>query len=478
LLGSAAAVAVALLWPRTPAAAEAAPARAAAADFDHGWRSSMDRDATWSGVAGCTSSSCHAVTASAGAKRGEYGTWADADKHARAFQVLYNDRSQRIVRNLDPEHWKPATETALCLKCHASHDGVLEGTEEGFSLADGIGCESCHGASGRWLTEHYRAGFKGLSLEGKAALGMRPTKDLAHRARLCAECHVGTPDKEVNHDLIAAGHPRLNFDLGAYLGIYNKHWSHADELARYPDFEARAWALGQVASAQAALKLLASRAEGASAGGEHARPWPEFSEYDCFACHKDLTVSNVDRKAPRPRAGYPGGLPWQTWYLSDVLPLTREYAGGMPPADEALASLRKRMARPSPDPRRVGDEAADLARTMDGWLTRLESARPAGPERMRDLMARLAGDARRRADALDWDEAAQVYLGLAAVHQGLTDLGPGAVPPGVRGELAAVRRELHGAFPPGYDSPKDFRPLTADKLLAPLTRLNDQLGNR
>jgi hypothetical protein len=52
------------------------------------------------------------------------------------------------------------------------------------------------------------------------------------------------------------------------------------------------------------------------------------------------------------------------------------------------------------------------------------------------------------------------------------------VPPGVRGELAAVRRELQDAFPRGDDSPKNFRPLTADRLLAPLTRLNDQLGNR
>ena len=476
-LGSVAAAAVTGVWLRGPAVAGPVPAAAAVEDFDHGWRPSMDRAAAWSGVAGCASSSCHAVTASPGARRGEYGTWSDADKHARAFQILYDERSLRIVRNLDPGHWRPATETALCLKCHASHDGVTAGAEPGFALADGVGCESCHGASGRWLGEHFRAGFKGLSLEEKAALGLRPTKDLAHRAKLCAECHVGTEDKEVNHDLIAAGHPRLNFELGAYLGIYPKHWSHADELARYPDFEARAWAVGQVASARAALQLLAARAEGATKHGKDARPWPEFSEFACYACHKDLSVSGLDRKAPRPADAYPGSLPWGTWYLSGVLPLTAEYAGGMEPVDEAFRSLRRRMERPSPDARRAGVEAADLARAFDGWLGRLESARPAGPGRMRGLMARIAGQGRNSRKP-DWDAAAQAYLGLAALHQGITDLDPGAVPADVGGELAVLRGRLQGAFPRGYDSPKYFRTPTADRLLVPFTRLHDQLGNR
>ena len=52
------------------------------------------------------------------------------------------------------------------------------------------------------------------------------------------------------------------------------------------------------------------------------------------------------------------------------------------------------------------------------------------------------------------------------------------VPADVRGDLAALRDQLQGAFPRGYDSPKNFRPPAAERLLAPLTRLNEQLGNR
>ena len=179
----------------------------------------------------------------------------------------------------------PATKTALCLKCHSSNDGRCDNTGPRFLLSDGVGCESCHGPAGRWLTVHYRDDFRNQSPEYKASLGMRNTKDLATRAKVCTECHVGNVNKDVNHDLIAAGHPRLNFEYAAFLANYPKHWSrsrpdrppHPDFA---PDFEARAWAVGQAASAQAALDLLAYRAE-----EKHGRPWPEFAEYDCFACH-------------------------------------------------------------------------------------------------------------------------------------------------------------------------------------------------
>ena len=42
---------------------------------------------------------------------------------------------------------------------------------KGFSLADGVSCESCHGPAERWLTVHYQAGFKEKSVEEKASTG-------------------------------------------------------------------------------------------------------------------------------------------------------------------------------------------------------------------------------------------------------------------------------------------------------------------
>src|SRR5262249_51224682 len=154
----------------------------------HGFNESANREAAWMGVATCASASCHHDNGPKGSPRSEYSTWAGYDKHARAFQVLYNERSERIVRNLyGPK--AQAIKEPLCLKCHAAYESDKDRHAERFQLTDGVGCEVCHGRAEKWLTEHYRAGFKEKTLEEKAAMGLRPTKDLAYRAQLCTTCH-------------------------------------------------------------------------------------------------------------------------------------------------------------------------------------------------------------------------------------------------------------------------------------------------
>lgn len=448
-------------WHRAEAR-PAAPEAALQVDGNHGWDAAADRDATWIGVAGCASSSCHHMNGPKGSKQSEYDTWAGYDKHARAFQVLYNERSQRIARNLYGEGGKPATEQPLCLKCHASHDGVVDrGVGERFQLADGVGCESCHGAAGKWLTVHYQAGFKEKSLEEKAALGLRPTKDILHRAKLCTTCHVGSPEKEVNHDLIAAGHPRMAFELGAYHGIYNKHWNIEDDHERYKDFESRLWSVGQLTSAKAALQLLEARAEGATKSGKGARPWPEFSEYDCFACHKQLQVDS-----PRQKAGYgdrrAGALPWGDWYFSPTNPL----AGGVgmrAAADgDPVRTLREIMQSPAPNSTKVAAPARALIGRIDNILGSLQADRPENVAQVRGFLGQLLRTGREKAKEMSWDEAAQLYLGLAAMQNELSDLRGPKYDPAVKDRLEKMARALQQSFPAGSDSPSLYNPAVLD----------------
>ena len=138
--------------------------------------------------------------------------------------------------------------------------------------ARGVGCESCHGPAEKWLTAHYQDEFKALSLREKAErYGLYPTKDLAFRVTLCASCHVGDAGREVDHDLIAAGHPRLAFEYTGYHHSpkYLRHWQE-----KAPDFDARAWEIGQVACCP--RRGQATRGAGQKPG--HA--WPELSEYE------------------------------------------------------------------------------------------------------------------------------------------------------------------------------------------------------
>src|SRR5581483_2253708 len=101
-------------------------------------------------------------------------------------------------------------------------------------------------------------------------------------------------------------------------------------------FHARVWAIGQVESARAAVEQLKHRAEAANSRAEKTTPWPEFSEYGCFACHKNLQVDS-----PRQLAGYgkrlPGALPFGNWYL----PLTVTYAKLAGLDQKELAAIRE-----------------------------------------------------------------------------------------------------------------------------------------
>ena len=173
VLGAAVVVGAWLAWPRSPASgrqAEPIPAPQGG------------ETAKFFGVASCASMACHHFNGAKGEARSEYSTWSAWDKHARAYAVLENDRSRRIVRNLyyseaDPDK-VPATARRLCLECHSTYAAKGEAGER-FFVGDGVGCESCHGPAEKYLTTHYGRGFKELSNEEKeSTYGLRNVWDL------------------------------------------------------------------------------------------------------------------------------------------------------------------------------------------------------------------------------------------------------------------------------------------------------------
>src|SRR5205807_1861790 len=93
----------------------------------------------------------------------------------------------------------------------------------------------------------------------------------ARLAETCVGCHVGSPAvpafpgaRDVNHDLIAAGHPRLNFEFAAFLFNLPRHWNE-EKKTPSPGAEGGTWVVGQAITAKAALELLAHRANQATA---------------------------------------------------------------------------------------------------------------------------------------------------------------------------------------------------------------------
>ena len=405
-----------------------------------------------------------------------------ADPHRKAFNVLYEERSARIEKNLHNGQPGSAVKDRLCLGCHVHPELGPSGSALDLTadyVHDGVSCEGCHGASAQWRTEHYLAGWQQQSDEEKQRLGMNPTRNLLARAEMCTGCHVGSGDRDVNHDLIAAGHPRLNFEYSAYLAILPKHWDVRAEKRRYPDLEARAWVIGQVTSARAALELLAYRADADRPAAKGlSKAWPEFAEYNCFACHHDLQGKSwrQERRYPGRR---PGAFAWGTWYFA-LLPqtlATHQFREQVQVA-AALQQLRTEMQQPLPNNTQVAGQARELARMLKPCATELARAPSADRAFLQKTLKRLAADPDHLA-AADWDGAAEVYLALAALYHAAADLDPRQRDPQLRAQLQAMSQALTfpGLKTVKYDSPEEQHYRSRDKQFqADLQKFGERLG--
>ena len=217
------------------------------------------------GAGGCSSSNCHGAAAPLAPSDSrilgnEFATWSSADKHARAWRVLLEPRGKRmaeILKITDPVHDR------RCAACH-----VVGSPEK--SISDGVACEACHGPAEKWLGPHTRQNSHAASV----AAGMIDTKNLEIRAKTCLKCHLGTGDQVVDHDLIAAGHPDLAFELDTFTAAQPAH-----HRPQPPAMRVRAWAVGQTVALAEAMRLLTAHA---------AKSWPEFSDLECYQCHHDL----------------------------------------------------------------------------------------------------------------------------------------------------------------------------------------------
>src|SRR5205807_7279440 len=126
----------------------------------------------------------------------EYATWMNKDKkHALAFAVLTEERSQIIVRNYrrgEAGKVGRADKDRTCLSCHAMTFEPAA-ADRVYLNHEGVGCERCHGPAEKWLSIHYLPGWKEKSDTEKMHFGMTPTKNPVQRAKLCADCHIGAP---------------------------------------------------------------------------------------------------------------------------------------------------------------------------------------------------------------------------------------------------------------------------------------------
>jgi len=341
----------------------------------------------YNGAGGCAASSCHGSIQPKTVTRvpqNEYSIWAGQDKHARAFQVLSNPVSIRIGKILKLDH--PPSQTPRCLACHAL-SVPQEQRAETFDITDGVSCESCHGPASGWLGQHT---VKDWPHERSVKeLGMIDLRDVAVRTHICLHCHLGTAEKSVDHELIAAGHPDLTFELNLFSAVMPRHWKDPKDTAG-PGTNwvgTKEWAVGQAMQLRDGLDRLARRARSST--------WPEFAEADCFACHHSLTkpeeswrLVSEDYYGDR-KVGVP---PWNTSRYVVFRYAAKEVdAASAEKLEAEVATLAASMNQLSGDREKIAgsaEQASTLARTLAGELNDRQYD---GPFTLR-LLRRIATD--------------------------------------------------------------------------------------
>ncbi|MGA7615248.1 MAG: multiheme c-type cytochrome [Thermoanaerobaculia bacterium] len=408
------------------------------------------KEGMYVGPVSCAASGCHGSPAPVeGAKvlMNEYDTWlhAPSPTHVHAWEVLLQPLSRRIAKNLGLE--QPPEKSSVCIACHSMNvPQNLQATTGALEIADGVSCEGCHGPAGGWLAGHTSDGW---SHADSVAKGMTDLKDLPTRARTCLGCHMGNDSREVNHDMIASGHPILNFELDNFSGspLMPNHWKPDPARDGVP-----AWAVGQVVAQREEAANLVRHANGPQ--------WPEFTHMSCASCHHPLREGEWrQERGYRYRPGMP--LRSQARWL--VLRHIVETA-----APQESAPLTEEMAQLSDAVGRMKDRAriAELAGAVEGRLDRVLPAVQAKnwtDADVRKMVGLIAGDADRY-EIADRQSAEQATLALISLVSQLDRSSRGSMS-GTVDQLYQLLQRLR--YPDEYDR-KEFAS-TLRTLLKPST---------
>ena len=343
----------------------------------------------YSGPGSCSATSCHgAIRPKADSRilQTEYSTWVVKDKHSRAYQALTGMVGERMGRLLKLS--TKSSEAPKCLVCH-SLSAPADKRAHTFDLNEGVSCENCHGPAGGWLGGHTTREW---THEKSVSLGMIDLRDLKHRTDKCLTCHLGTPDQFVDHEMIAAGHPDLYFELDSFQAAMPLHWKvPLESAAGKPVQDAawlgmRQWGTGQAEQLKDALERVSWRAKG--------KVWPEYSELDCFACHHALGPA---AKSWRQEHGYPdrraGDPAWQPSRYIVFLHLanTVDAAAGQDLAAK-VGKVQTEMNKLNPNPDTVVAAAAAAMPVAQKFADKLDSMSYDAALAKR-VMAAITGDA-------------------------------------------------------------------------------------
>ncbi len=378
----------------------------------------------------------------------EVRVWGKDDKHAQAYTSLLSETGRRIGNAMSPS--VISHHDKRCLACHTGFPvssmetetgeahGPIKGQkyDEDLKITVGVSCEGCHGEAREWLSAHIsKDNWRFLSNEQKNKKGFTDVRSVIPRTKLCLSCHLGNAaeGRVVTHDMYAAGHPPLPaFELETFEATMPKHWrslsekgdevrqeflaktgqpTPGDELSR-----SKALLVSSLIAKSESLRLTADLAEGGDIVSDQIlKPqWPEFSQYDCYACHHDLKSESWRQKVQH--AGSPG-RPVLTPWPDAILRISMQQNKDTTTLQQALAEVESATLK-SP----FGDtvtlissarKAADLAEEMAMAINQSKLTEVEGRAVLNRIMETGA------TEVLDYDSARQLVWAYSIIKNEL-----------------------------------------------------------
>ncbi len=387
------------------------------------------------GVATCGGSTCHGRSEANGkiVRQDELRLWQDpsspAGAHSRAWQVLAEPRSRAIAARLGIGE---AASAPMCLGCHAT---------PASRASDGVGCESCHGAASGWLASHYAVGGTHAA---NVSRGLVPLDNPRARAARCLDCHFGSDEagRFVDHRMMAAGHPRISFELDLFSTLQQHHNEDGDYVQRKGRSNGvTTWAVGQAMALERSLTLFASTRGTAGM-------FPEFYFFDCHACHRRISDDPRFEPSAEGNPGRPipaGTPPYNDENMIMLAAAARVAAPGVAPRFERdsrafHAALAKDRASALAAASRLKESARAVAADLSRGVTRAQ---------VFDIIDSIAGKAI-SPRFTDYTGSVQAVMAVDTLFSSLGTAAPDSIRADINSAYRAVRD------PNAYD-PREFR---------------------
>jgi len=419
----------------------------------------------FTGVASCAGSTCHGRSEGNGeiVRQDEIATWQSpsgvSGAHSRAYAVLGSRRGRQIGESLglgDPRN------AQACLGCHATY---VPASQQGpkFRIDDGVGCESCHGASMGWLATHYEVNG---THPNNVRNGLKALEQPQTRAKVCLDCHYGSTDtgQFVTHAMMAAGHPRITFELDLFSAFQQHHDVDNDYVSRKgaPD-SVQLWAVGQAEAVARATDLFARPGFGTEG------VFPQLYFYDCHSCHRAITDGPDRRLTFETNPGRPITFGQPPFNDENIIMLDAVAQVLVPGRADAFRSASRNFHDAMDTSRADAQRAAVALREQAQALSGALAARRSGGDDAFRVIAQIGS----RATAprfTDYAGSVQAVMAVdtllnAMVRDGRVTLGA----------AAGIRADLNRAYS-AVRSPESYRPATFRNALGNAVRAIGRLS--